>query len=1094
MLFFLVVTQGNFIHAQPDELDGIKIDEIGNIGVGTVTPHESAKLHVKSYTKGVLIPRMSWDQMQAITPKVEGLMVYRNEKDSDINGPYYWDSYEEEWKRMDANSVKWGDIIDMPADIADGDDVGGDAGFFGSDGNKLYPLNNKHVLAGGFGGNTTSSEDWNLIKSNGVYDKLVISNGSNNGPPESNKYFHVQNWEYGTKDGNGNITQLAIPYGYQTSDFNGGMWLRGYSIAGGGTWSNWKQVSNDPYGINTNFGSSSTKLMASNQAPYYGYAAEIKDSYVGGFARVLGGIIAENPTHVSDYLGSYGFHGGGGSETEPGYISKFFVDVSGNHWNTTDFQVTETGVGIGGTSIPSAKLDIVGETTNKILKLSKYNSSEDKVVDLHYNGSGIGFNQYGTYGQALDIHLDYNNLSSFDMFNIKNSNGDLFSIINNGNIGIGTNTPSAKLDVVGNVEINGTLEVSDRTGIATQGAAYNVNGQLVETDLITSNNQLTNDAGYITLAQAPTTVINQGNGIIVTGGNGNPYVISAEGANANLNVDNNNGFDAFTFLDQFSKFTSTFKEGSGINLEKDGSFLKISSEEVDGSITNELQTLDYDGNTSLSITLGNQVDLSPLKDDPNAWKMNGNSSTSWNSPKLGFTVNNNKPLRIYTNNQERMRISEDGKVGIGTTNPQSDLHIEGNLVMNTFYPSDNGAHGTNSLGPNAGTGGYGNNFLGRDAGLNTTGNNNNFLGDFAGEMNTSGNNNNYFGSGAGSGNLTGSFNNFIGSSAGSTSTGSNNTFIGNGAGIKNHGDDNIIIGTHGENTDCPSGTTGDKNIVIGFQAEIISCDITNSIGIGTGVQLDASNQVVLGSYTIDQTQTPVTWTTTSDQRFKENISETVAGLDFIKLLRPVQYNFDMNSYASFLNIPKNQRDLNAENSKAAIKYTGFLAQEVETAANSLGFDFSGVDAPKSKDGHYGLRYSEFVVPLVKAVQEQQDIIDNLEERLERLENCACNPNGNIQVEPNTEIQNISDSDNFAVKVYPNPARQNLTLDIETGQEGLSEIKVFSNTGQLIAEESTLLLNGKNQFQLSCGEWGSGIYFITTTHLGVTVSRKVIVTK
>jgi len=34
-----------------------------------------------------------------------------------------------------------------------------------------------------------------------------------------------------------------------------------------------------------------------------------------------------------------------------------------------------------------------------------------------------------------------------------------------------------------------------------------------------------------------------------------------------------------------------------------------------------------------------------------------------------------------------------------------------------------------------------------------------------------------------------------------------------------------------------------------------------------------------------------------------------------------------------------------------------------------------VDAPKNENDYYGLRYAEFVVPLVKAVQEQQNTID-----------------------------------------------------------------------------------------------------------------------
>ena len=66
--------------------------------------------------------------------------------------------------------------------------------------------------------------------------------------------------------------------------------------------------------------------------------------------------------------------------------------------------------------------------------------------------------------------------------------------------------------------------------------------------------------------------------------------------------------------------------------------------------------------------------------------------------------------------------------------------------------------------------------------------------------------------------------------------------------------------------------------------------------------------------------------------------------------------------------------------KEKILYTGFVAQEVEAAAAELGFLFSGVDAPKNNKDTYGLRYAEFVVPLVKAVQEQQAQIEELKKQ------------------------------------------------------------------------------------------------------------------
>lgn len=69
--------------------------------------------------------------------------------------------------------------------------------------------------------------------------------------------------------------------------------------------------------------------------------------------------------------------------------------------------------------------------------------------------------------------------------------------------------------------------------------------------------------------------------------------------------------------------------------------------------------------------------------------------------------------------------------------------------------------------------------------------------------------------------------------------------------------------------------------------------------------------------------------------------------------------------------------MQAKQEKAAIKFTGFVAQEVEAAARKLNYDFSGVDAPKTTSGFYGLRYSDFVVPLVKAVQELSKKTDEI---------------------------------------------------------------------------------------------------------------------
>ena len=97
-------------------------------------------------------------------------------------------------------------------------------------------------------------------------------------------------------------------------------------------------------------------------------------------------------------------------------------------------------------------------------------------------------------------------------------------------------------------------------------------------------------------------------------------------------------------------------------------------------------------------------------------------------------------------------------------------------------------------------------------------------------------------------------------------------------------------------------------------------------------------------------------------------------------LRPVTYNLDMDAIARFSSKPSEESRLTeGERLKGQEVQSGFIAQEVEASANEVGYDFHGVDKPQNAESHYGLRYAEFVVPMVKAMQEQQEQIEELAE-------------------------------------------------------------------------------------------------------------------
>ena len=58
-----------------------------------------------------------------------------------------------------------------------------------------------------------------------------------------------------------------------------------------------------------------------------------------------------------------------------------------------------------------------------------------------------------------------------------------------------------------------------------------------------------------------------------------------------------------------------------------------------------------------------------------AWELNGYSNT--NPPTNFLGTSDNKPLVIKTNGTKAIRIRPSGNVGIGTTNPDTKLHVRG---------------------------------------------------------------------------------------------------------------------------------------------------------------------------------------------------------------------------------------------------------------------------------------------------------------------------------------------------------------------------------------------------------------------------------
>ena len=373
----------------------------------------------------------------------------------------------------------------------------------------------------------------------------------------------------------------------------------------------------------------------------------------------------------------------------------------------------------------------------------------------------------------------------------------------------------------------------------------------------------------------------------------------------------------------------------------------------------------------------------------NSWQTTGNAGTNPASNFIGTT--DDKDLIFKRNNI----IS--GKIGVSNTSLGLNSTGSSTGSNNTSF----GAFSQNQLSSSSS-----NTSVGTSALESNTGNENTAVGTRALQGNTINTNNVavgfeslYFNSGGNSGtaigskslrsNTSGDFNVAVGASALFANTdGYENTAIGAQAADNiTTGGDNVAVGISALGTN----QFGFFNTAIGAYA-YNSGGLDNSTAIGYNSVITSSNQVRIGNAAITSIGGFADWTNVSDARFKKNIKQNVPGLEFIKKLRPVTYNLDLNSISKFNNTPEKLRDLKSEKLKESEIQTGFIAQEVEQAAKELNFEFSGVDVPKSDKDFYGLRYAEFVVPLAQAIQEQQNIITaqnqvikSLEDRLKAIE-------------------------------------------------------------------------------------------------------------
>jgi hypothetical protein len=266
----------------------------------------------------------------------------------------------------------------------------------------------------------------------------------------------------------------------------------------------------------------------------------------------------------------------------------------------------QANVGIGTTS-PSEKLHI-------------YSGAASLKIDSTTNESSLKYENSTT---TANIKLANNDLKT------ELGGSERMRITSTGNVGIGTTSPNARLDVIGRAEID---------AYAAQAAGNNAF-----------------DSGYLRLIGGAKTGwgIDDELGKIEFYGEDTSGVGARNAASIRAVCETGNGTSTTTFSSGLAFYTSSYNaaEGERLRINNDGN--------VGIGTTSPTAKLEVTGSVGSFKTTGHQIFLT----------RNGNNEI--------YAVGASSVLALGQDNAEKMRIHSNGNVGIGTTSPSAKLDVNG---------------------------------------------------------------------------------------------------------------------------------------------------------------------------------------------------------------------------------------------------------------------------------------------------------------------------------------------------------------------------------------------------------------------------------